>query len=255
MSTLSRKETVGAVALLTIVVTLTGVTFVRTLGSSSTPGIILREPAVPAPAPSNTAPTPLTGGVPAPNPIAANDIVVHVTGAVQKPGVYHLPISARGEDALKAAGGPTADANTDALNLAAHLEDGTQLHFPTRKEQPEIYAQSAVPSSPPSVVKTNPAATIARSGRKPKTGDGAGRTGSRSAKSDKLTDPSQGQVNVNTANAETLQRLPGIGPSMAERILEYRKTSGGFQAPEDLMNVSGIGEKKFAKMRVFVRVR
>ncbi len=176
---------------------------------------------------------------------------MHVAGAVRKPGVYHLRPGARGEDALKAAGGPKPEANTDAVNLAARLEDGCQLYFPTRKEQPEGGAPAEVAS--PAAYS---AATKTQSKAAPGTGgvSKAGRKGG-SGKPGKLTHPAQGTINLNTATAEQLQRLPGVGPAMAERLLEFRKENHGFQSVEDLLQVSGIGEKKFEKMRPFVRVR
>jgi len=171
---------------------------------------------------------------------------------VLKPGVYHFPPGARGEDALKAAGGPTASANTDAVNLAARLEDGSQLYFPTRQEQP---AGGAPADTAPAAQGTQ-AASAKKSARP---GAHPARPGSRSRggsdKPAKLTDPSQGTVNLNTATAADLQRLPGIGPAMADRILAYRQQNHGFQRVEDLLEISGIGDKKFAKLQPFVRVR
>jgi competence protein ComEA len=163
------------------------------------------------------------------------EVVVHVVGAVRRPGVYRFPPSARGEDALKAAGGATEKANTDAINLAAKLEDGQQLYVPSKEE---------------------PISIENREGRKTAALENAG-GGNRKPSSDsgKLTTPGQGSVNINTASLEELQRLPGVGPSTAQKIIAYRKETGGFTAPEQLMDVSGIGEKKFAKMKPFVRVR
>ena len=80
------------------------------------------------------------------------------------------------------------------------------------------------------------------------------RSGSKhSGKIDKLTDPSQGSVDINTAGTDDLQRLPGVGPAMAERIMSARSNDGGFRTVHDLLNVRGIGPKKFAKMEPFVR--
>jgi competence protein ComEA len=177
--------------------------------------------------------------------------VVHVAGAVNKPGVYHLKPGARGEDALKAAGGPAANARTDAINLAARLEDGTQLYFPTRAEQPSGGAAPAAASSVPSA-----SAAVSKKSGKPGAGSSPSSHRGRGGgdKPAKLSDPSQGTVNINTASADELQRLPGIGPAMAERILAYRLQNHGFKRVEDLLEISGIGEKKFAKLQAFVRV-
>jgi len=171
-----------------------------------------------------------------------DEVVVHVAGAVEKPGIYRLPPGSRVVDALKAAGGAKPTANPDAINLAARLEDGTQLYVPTRKEQPVERAEP-----PPTA-----AAYYARPSPKPSSATASSRSAS---KSGKLTTPGEGTVNINTASAEELQRLPGIGPTTAARIIEFRQSNGPFSDPEQLMDVSGIGEKKFEKMKPFVRVR
>lgn len=183
------------------------------------------------------------GGTRVPGPATVSappsaEVVVHVAGAVKKPGVYHLAVTARAEDALKAAGGATADAYLDAINLAAHVDDGQQMYVPNKKEQ----SAGGAPQ---------PAAAVGSGKRAMKPGGKAGT----SSRGNKLTSPGQGTVNLNTASAEELQRLPGVGPAMAARILDYRKTNGGFQQVEQLMDVSGIGAKKFEKMKGFVRVR
>jgi competence protein ComEA len=173
---------------------------------------------------------------PAVNPPAEpSEVVVHVAGAVRKPGLYHLPVNARADDALKAAGGAKPDANLDAINLASRLEDGKQLYVPTRTEAP-------TGGSPEQTASAKPAA------------GGAHSSGS-SGHSAKLTSPSQGTVNINRASEEELQRLPGVGPSYAARIVQFRKDNGPFASPEQLMDVSGIGEKKFEAMRPFVRTK
>jgi len=135
----------------------------------------------------------------------------------------------------------------DAVNLAARVEDGSQLYFPTHKEQPDGGASSPAPSLPPAASAGKQGGRTAA--QKP------GKKGEKGGKPGKLTAPSQGTVNINTADAEQLQRLPGIGPAMAERLIAFRKENGGFKSAEDLLQVSGIGEKKFARLQPFVRVR
>lgn len=211
-------------------------TVASSLVSPDTPPVS-KEPSVESPA----APLPLP------------QMVVHVTGAVKKPGVYDLPLDSRVKDALKAAGGAKADANLDALNLAARVEDGAQLYFPTQKEQPKGPAQVAYEAGESPIVQTKPEPkkTTVASASAPS----ARSATSRSSRSGKLMTPGQGTVNINTADATTLQKLPGIGPAMAERILTFRQENGGFTAPEDLLQVSGIGPKKFERMQPFVRVK
>ncbi len=292
MNTLSRSQMIGLAVIAAVICGVGLWTFLRIGQTVAAPGVTLREafpqaPAAPPPvsrpavvttlapsgspaasepsspsaasansiAPANPAPTETASAAPA-SPAEA-EIVVHVAGAVRKPGVYHLRAGARGEDALKAAGGATKDANTDAINLAARLEDGTQLHFPTRKEQPgggasDQFVTAPKPTEGTEGIGARPLKASGKAGASRARSGGRGGSGGRSGK---LTDPSQGKVNLNAANAETLQRIPGIGPAMAERVLAYRKENGGFRSVEDLLNVSGIGEKKFAKMQPFVRVK
>ncbi len=159
-------------------------------------------------------------------PAPGSAVVVHVAGAVRAPGVYTLPAGSRSVDALRAAGGPAPDADQDALNLAALVADGDQIVVP-RRQRPE-----------PSAASDSPAAS-----------------GSSRSPTKKLEDPGEGSVNINTASADELQRLPGIGPAMAARILTYRKEIGRFTSVEQLLDVSGIGEKKLAQMKPFVRIR
>jgi competence protein ComEA len=173
---------------------------------------------------------------------------------VKKPGVYHLPPQARADDAVKAAGGATEDANLDAVNLAAHLQDGKQLYIPTHKEHPTGGADDQIDASQPdatSAVSPTSRPTVQAHGSPRK---GAGSRGRSTSHGNKLTTPGQGTVNINTASAEELQRLPGVGPGMAARIIEFRKENHGFANAEQLMDVSGIGEGRYAKMKPFVRV-
>lgn len=166
-------------------------------------------------------------------------IAVHVAGAVRKPGVYYLPRGSRVDDALKLAGGLTEQADPLGVNLAARLEDADQVIVPERiatTDQPITVAPRA--SVKPS------GRSAASSVRPPSAGKG----------SNKLRDPREGTVNINTASADELQRLPGVGPAIAARILAYRAQIGRFTSVDQLLEVSGIGEKKLAAMRPFVRV-
>ena len=254
MGQLTRAQAIGIVALLSVVTGWVGVTALHAGPPSAPPGIVVRE-APPASGQSNAAP--ISNGSaasPAPSlsvsapPGGAAEIVVHVAGAVKKPGVYHLPSGARNDDAVKAAGGFTAAANPDAINLAAHCEDGVQLYLPTRAERPSGGAASQEATALPA------SASVESSGSRPRAGTAkSGKTSGRS--SDKLSGPAQGQIDLNTADSAQLQRIPGIGPAMAERILAYRRTAGRFRSPDELMQVSGIGDKKYQKMRPFLTAR
>ncbi len=141
-------------------------------------------------------------------------IFVHVGGAVRTPGLYGLAQGSRVDDAVRAAGGMLEDADLDALNLAARLKDGEKVLVPTESGEAEAQEGSS----------------------------GAGGTAQ------------GGLINLNTATVADLETLPGIGPALAQRILDYRERNGGFRSVEDLLEVSGIGAKKFEGLREQVTV-
>lgn len=150
----------------------------------------------------------------------APSLVVHVDGAVAAPGVYELPAESRVNDAVLAAGGLVDGADTGGLNLAAPLADGEKVHVPREGE-----AQASTGAG---------------------VGTGAGDAGGEGA--------GVAAVNINTAGVAELDELPGVGEATARAIVEDRERNGPFSAPEDLMRVSGIGEKKFAKMEGMICV-
>ncbi|MDR1422168.1 MAG: ComEA family DNA-binding protein [Coriobacteriales bacterium] len=158
----------------------------------------------------------------------SSPITVYISGAVPLPGVYQLPADARVDDGVRAAGGLSEDAAGEYVNLAALLLDGQQVHIPTREE---IDAGS-VPTG-----ITNPSITQPATGAAP-------------AGSSAVTAP----VNINTADAATLDTLPGIGPATAQRIISYREAHGAFSSIEELKQVSGIGEKKYEALRDLICV-
>ncbi len=154
------------------------------------------------------------------------EIVVYVCGAVRRPGVYHLAPGARVADLLAAAGGAGAKAALQAVNLAAKLLDGQQVVVPARGA-----AGSAT-------VAAAGGATTGTTG-----GEGATGTGAAAA-----------PVDLNTASLEQLDALPGVGPATAQKIIDYRTANGGFKSVDDLKNVSGIGDAKFATLQPLVTV-
>lgn len=147
---------------------------------------------------------------------AETEVYVDVDGAVASPGVYRLQDGARVSQAIDAAGGLTAEADVTGLNRASKVTDGQKIYVPTVGEQ-----QAAL------------AAGGADGGAAAASGTGA----------------SSGLVNINTASAAELQTLSGIGPSMAQSIIDERTQNGAFASVDDLMRVSGIGEKKLAKIK------
>ncbi|MDY7041567.1 MAG: helix-hairpin-helix domain-containing protein, partial [Chloroflexota bacterium] len=144
---------------------------------------------------------------------------VYVTGAVANPDVYFLEAGCIVRDALVAAGGANADADLNRINLAQQVCDQQQVYVPRIGEEnpPLPLAASSPPTAPGSVSAT-------------------------------------GKVNVNTATSEELDTLPGIGPAIAQRIIEYRQANGPFQSIEEIKNVSGIGDKLFEKLKDLITV-
>ncbi len=168
-------------------------------------------------------PPPLVMEVPPAKPTSPPHLKVHVKGAVQKPGVYTFPFGSRVEEAVKKAL-PRSDADLNALNLAAFLEDGQELFVPSVKA-PLRTPLSLVPSTP--VLSSSPQI--------------------------RQNTPQPPVVRLNTATESDLVRLPGIGPSLARRILEYRRQKGGFKSVDELLEVKGIGPKKLEQIRPYVR--
>ncbi|MEI6915010.1 MAG: helix-hairpin-helix domain-containing protein [Armatimonadota bacterium] len=162
--------------------------------------------------------------------------VVHVAGVVRNPGVYTLEPGGRVIDALKLAGGAKPGADLDSINLAARPSDGEQIYISRKGALPPMANSEA--AEPPSLMTPTSAVSPERL-----------RTAS-----DKASVP-RGKVNINKAGAAQLDTLPGVGPATAQKIMAYRKASGGFMRPEDIMNVKGIGEKKYADMKAYISVR
>lgn len=147
-------------------------------------------------------------------------IYVDVAGAVKAPGVYTLPAGSRVFEAIALAGGAREDASLENLNQAGLLQDGQQIRVYTEEEAAQMAQQGSLPSLP---------------GAETAAGQKEGQEASK--------------VNINTAGKDELMTLTGIGETRAEAILAYRQEAGGFQAPEDLMQVEGIKEKTFEKLK------
>lgn len=148
-------------------------------------------------------------------------IKIYITGEVNNPGVKELEYGARIEDAINSAGGITLNANIKNVNFAYQLEDGQKIYIPNINEKIEEYI------------------TI-------ENGDGI-------IDSSKRT--TSNRVNINKANSDELCKIPGVGESLAMRIINYREENGKFKTIDDLKNVSGIGEKKFEGLKEYVVVK
>jgi competence protein ComEA len=147
---------------------------------------------------------------------------VHVVGAVLRPGVYVFVEGSRIQDAITAAGGLSSEADLEAINLAATLEDGQQLAIPYRGGSPPA-------AQPTSAFRVLPSA-------------------------DATATPSVDLIDINSASPEELATLPGIGATTAQRIVEYRTEHGPFARLEDIMNVAGIGPATFDSIRTLITV-
>ncbi|WP_246528107.1 helix-hairpin-helix domain-containing protein [Pseudarthrobacter albicanus] len=167
-----------------------------------------------------------SGGDPA---AGTGTIIVHVAGAVARPGVVRLPQGSRLHEAIAAAGGGTAAADPDRLNLASVLEDGQKVLVPERGDP-----GPAEPAPGESSGSTEGGAG----------GSGAGGSGSAAG----------GKIDLNTAGVEELGTLPRVGPVLAQRIVDWRKQHGRFKTVEELDAVDGVGPKLLEALRPLVRV-
>ncbi len=164
--------------------------------------------------PPRGAPVALQPPPPTPTP---QPLLVDVAGAVQQPGVYALPRGSRVRDAIAAAGGFAPSALTVAVNQAAPLQDGMRVYVPF----------AGTPTPRVATPTTVPLETAASGGAR---------------------------ININTATAEELETLPRIGPTLAQRIVDYRTEHGPFQTVDDLVQVKGIGAALLETLRPYVTV-
>lgn len=170
------------------------------------------------------------------------EVTVHVTGAVEKPGVYTFPEGSRVMDSIYKAV-PLKEADLSYINLAEVLADQQQVTVPARAEEDPASGSSGAGSGGTSG-GSSVASSSANSGAKPAVPAGRG--------------PeygwTNGKININTAGAELLETLPGIGPATARKIIDYRNENGRFGNISEIVRVPGIGEKKFAQIKEKISV-
>jgi competence protein ComEA len=217
MPDLSRSE-LAAYAACIVLVVLLGWRVLRSDGEAST-----------APAPAQRGGVTATGPSEAPSvsvaPARDGSAVVHVVGAVRRPGVYRLRLGQRVEDAIRRAGGARGNTDLQAINLAAKIADGQQVVVPRR---------------------------AAAGGARAAAGGGGG--GAAVAGGGAAGAAPSAPINLNSATAEQLDTLDGVGPATVQKILEYRTQHGGFSSVDDLAQVSGIGPKKLEALKAQVTV-
>lgn len=166
--------------------------------------------------------------------VQAKTVRVQVSGAVLEPGIYDVPASCRVEEAIAAAGGLTENADSERVNLVCKVRDGMQIRVPVQKA---------------GTSRTQRKSAQAKYGL----GESASKKyGSAKAGSGRNSSMMQ-SVRINSASAGELQQLPGIGPALAQRIVETR-SGGRFNSADDLLRVPGIGKAKLAKLRDYVEV-
>jgi competence protein ComEA len=155
-------------------------------------------------------------------PVAAKPLIwIDVAGAVRRPGLYSLPAGARVAAALQRAGGVRTRADRAAVNLAAKLADGQQVFVPVRAHGAGTASSGAASAS----ASASSGATSAPAA------------------------PNAVQISLSTATQAELEQLDGIGPALAQRIIEYREQHGGFRSIDELQEVSGIGEKRLQALK------
>ena len=194
-------------------------------------------PTVAASAWSTTAPDDGGRGGP-PHRTAAPQAMVYVAGEVRRPGVYPIGPDARGKDALALAGGTRAGADLVAVNLAAHVRDGDEIVVPARGAALAATARNSATKRQGAGRRTH--------------GPRRGRP-QRHARADEP--PPASQVDINAADAGTLATIPGIGPGLAERIVAFRSANGPFASVDELLDVSGITDRRLDAMLPYVVAR
>lgn len=154
---------------------------------------------------------------------APGNVIVYVSGRVEHPGLVQVHVGERTLDAVNAAGGLLAGADVSKVNLAQAVRDGMQIHVPGQVLMQIDSNTGKYPVSPsPQIIAKVATCTAVLA---------------------------EGKININTADAAELDKLPGVGPAMAAKIVEWRNTNGPFKAGEDLKKVKGIGEAKYQKLK------
>lgn len=155
-------------------------------------------------------------------------VIIHITGSVKNPGIVKLKEGSRIEDAIESAGGLTENADITKVNLAYVVEDGTKIKIPSASEE-DIGDEDIIDSkSGDNIIIEENAVPLNNSTQ---------------------------TININKATEKEFETLPGIGPSLASKIIEYRNQNGKFESIEDIKNVNGIGDNKYEKIKDLITVK
>ncbi len=162
------------------------------------------------------------------NTTEENEVIIHITGSVKNPGIVRLKEGSRIEDAIEAAGGLTENADISKVNLAYVVDDGTKIKIPSSQEE-DIGDEEIIDSGSGEniIIEENTTSS----------------------------NKSSQTININKATEAELQTLPGIGASLASRIIEYRSQNGKFGSIEEIKNVNGIGDSKFENIKDLISVK
>ena len=180
----------------------------------------------------------------------ANKIYIYIIGEVNQPGVVILDEGSRISDAINSAGGTTANADLSKINLVYTLQDGMKINIPNSeqlKKEPDFQYITSNASDETLNESSSGNGSVSASSYS----NGSSNDNKTSGSS---IDAQSNIVNINTATQTELETLPGIGPSLALRIIEYRKENGKFNNIEEIKNVKGIGEAKYDDIKNHIKV-
>ena len=169
-------------------------------------------------------------------------IVVHISGAVNKEGVFELEENSRISDAINQAEGLKENADTKNINLAFKLEDGMKIYIPTVEENNE------------KTMETEEEIMADKTSKYVTSSSGVAQSTEQFEEKDKENNQTE-KININTASQTELETLPGIGPSTSLKIINYRKENGNFKSIEDIKQVSGIGDAKYENIKDLICVK
>lgn len=178
-------------------------------------------------------------------------IYVHIDGMVKKPGLIELKEDARLNEAIEKAEGLTEKADTELINLAMQLEDGTKIYIPSIDDRKKNEENDGKEKDNGKMMEDNGVVKLEKDNSRNSDNSATKNSTKTNLVSNNKREESKGskKVNINKASKEQLMTIKGVGSSTADKIIEYRNKEGGFMKLEQLLEVSGIGESKFNKIK------